>query len=1065
MGKIRGTHSSPGIYSQFTDLTYAAKTLGVTTLGLVGETLKGPSFEPIMIKDYTQFQEYFGGCSAELFKDSLYPKYELPYIAKSYLSKSDKLYVCRVLGLSGYNAGPAFVITAESNNGGDKYVVAILRSRGSYSKYVNLGDECNPINKYDQLVFDCDKIELERYTNVSVVVKCDGIDVNPKEEPEFNINALNNGQFTIVAKKYVGEGHDLDEGDGYATVGRYPVSLNAGAKDYIYNVLGSKASVGEAAVFVEELYDLKLKELIEGGDVNVISPEVTKMNELVISAVADPVLDFVKIPMESLTKSNLGQTYICAEPGDSTSGETYNGYTYYKVNELGAIIPDALYDMEVGHIYKVAAKVDFESGKKSYVYVPLTKKVDDVLVEVEVGEIVPGPLYNTVQAVEVLNYDAFVAKQVTTDSGSTSGSTSGYTSGYTEEVSLVALADLSNYHEQYRCASTPWVVSELKGDAKDLQVKKLFRFHTISDGNESSTQVKVSIANVRPDDGTFDVYVRDFHDSDSNPTILESYKNLTMVPGDSKYIGLQIGTLDGAYELKSKYIIAEIIETDMTKTCVPAGFLGYPVREYGKYAEGVDLVAPTFTYNRYYNEDIKEKRQYFGLSDITGIDIDMLGYKGKNAYTEEYTHGYTHAFHLDSTLNPTILGSLVGVKVTVDGDPSTADIVWDAVSPNNVTDRGLPPIIGSEQDMEGTIYEDGKLRKFTVCFYGGFDGWDVYRNSRTNTDEFKANKYKGTIVNGYGQTFSKIQNGIQLALTGNCITSDYYAYLAGVNQFEIPERYLINLFATPGIDYVNHVSLTNDILDMLEEKRQDTFYVVTTPDKPWGSSDAIEDMYSSSDAAENLEDTSVDTYIASTYYPWIQVFDEESNKYIFLPPTKDVLRNMADVDNKSYPWYAPAGIERGDVVAKKMRFFAKLEDEDNVYDGRINPLKTFSKEGIKVWGNKTMYTGDTPMNRINVVRLMLYMKRLIIESTRGLIFAPNDTTLAKQFDSIVRPILNQIRTDRGITDFKLQVSQTPEQMDAHELSAVIYVKPTPTLEYIEINFVVTPQGVSFDDLQ
>jgi phage tail sheath protein FI len=174
---------------------------------------------------------------------------------------------------------------------------------------------------------------------------------------------------------------------------------------------------------------------------------------------------------------------------------------------------------------------------------------------------------------------------------------------------------------------------------------------------------------------------------------------------------------------------------------------------------------------------------------------------------------------------------------------------------------------------------------------------------------------------------------------------------------------------------------------------------------------------------------------------------------------------MADVDNKSYPWYAPAGIERGAVDATRMSFFAKLEDEDTVYDARINPLKTFSKEGIKVWGNKTMYTGDTPMNRINVVRLMLYMKRLIIESTRGLIFEPNDTTLAKQFDSIVRPILNQIRNDRGITDFRLQVSQTPEQMDAHELSAVIYVKPTPTLEYIEINFVVTPQGVSFDDIQ
>jgi phage tail sheath protein FI len=111
-----------------------------------------------------------------------------------------------------------------------------------------------------------------------------------------------------------------------------------------------------------------------------------------------------------------------------------------------------------------------------------------------------------------------------------------------------------------------------------------------------------------------------------------------------------------------------------------------------------------------------------------------------------------------------------------------------------------------------------------------------------------------------------------------------------------------------------------------------------------------------------------------------------------------------------------------------------------------------------------MYTGDTPMNRVNVVRLMLYMRKLIIESTRGLIFEPNDTTLKAEFESIVNPILAQIKKDRGITDFRLNVSQTPEQMDAHELSATLYVKPTPTLEYIEINFVVTPQGVSFDSL-
>ena len=1034
MGKIRGTHTSPGIYTQFTDLSYAAKTLGITTLGVAGETLKGPAFEPILIQNYNEYYSYFGGKSAEKFKDSQYPKYQLPYIAESYLKASDRLYVCRVLGLSGYNAGPAFVIKAEkeTDDDGKEYVVAVLRSRGSYIKYANVGDTCNPISKYDTLVFDCDEVKLEKYTNVSVVVNCDGVN-SSGDTGNFEINAINYGQFTIVAYKY-------DEKGEKKEVGRYPVSLNPGTKDYIYNVLGSKPTEGSAPLFVEELYDVMLSDLIESDKVDIISPDVTKINEVSIAPVCDPVMDFVSIPQDSLTRKNLGQTFICAVEGEemvtTETGVTGNGFVYKDVDKNGQINSvDGNQQMEVGCIYKVDTYTDPKTGSKKYVYVPvLDEEAEQVKVDIiESGE---KGVPDTAHAVQVLNYDAFVVKN--------------------EEGELSVLSDMSDYHDQFRCASTPWIVSELKGDGKNLQVKKLFRFHTISDGTESNTEVKVSITNIRPDEGRFDVQIRDFNDSDGNITLLESYKNLSLVPGDSKYIGLQIGTLDGSYESKSKYVMVEVIEDDMTRNCVPCGFLGYPVRDYG------ELVAPTFKYNTIYDEDIKAKRQYFGLSDISGIDVDMLLYKGKNAYTDEYRHGYTNPFHLDSTLHDDVRKGLVGVNITIDGDLSTSGITWDAVSPNNVTSEGKTPIIGSEQEMAGTIYEDKNTRKFTVCFYGGFDGWDIYRNSRTNTDEFKASKYKGKITNGYGATFSKIQDGTYLSLEGNCITSDYYAYLAAYNQFEIPEKYIINLFATPGIDYVNHTSLVEEVLDLVEEKRQDTLYVVDTPDKPWGASDAIDEMYSSSDAAENLEDTGIDTYYAATYYPWVKYFDKDNNIFINLPPTKDVLRNMADVDNKKFPWFAPAGMERGNVDCTKMHFFAKLEDEDNVYGGRINPLKTFSQDGVKIWGNKTMYTNDTPMNRVNTVRLMLYMRKLIIESTRSLLFEPNDTTLKREFENIVNPILTQIKNDRGITDFKLDVEQTPEMMDEHELQCKLWVKPTPTLEYIEINFMVTPQGVDFE---
>ena len=135
----RGIHVSPGIYSREIDINYAIRSLGITTLGVVGETLKGPAFQPMDIANWREYQDVFGGTSTEKFKGSQYPKYELPYIAKSFLSESEQLKVVRVLGLSGYNAGPAWIVTANGQ------AVVLLRSRGTYKPYeTGATDVCEP---------------------------------------------------------------------------------------------------------------------------------------------------------------------------------------------------------------------------------------------------------------------------------------------------------------------------------------------------------------------------------------------------------------------------------------------------------------------------------------------------------------------------------------------------------------------------------------------------------------------------------------------------------------------------------------------------------------------------------------------------------------------------------------------------------------------------------------------------------------------------------------------------------------------------------------------------------
>ena len=120
---------------------------------------------------------------------------------------------------------------------------------------------------------------------------------------------------------------------------------------------------------------------------------------------------------------------------------------------------------------------------------------------------------------------------------------------------------MNDYKSAYRYASTPWIVSNLKGDIERAEVNRLFRFHTITDGDNANNEIKVSIENIKPDDGTFDVVIRDINDVDGSIVALEKFTRCSMVPGDSNYIGYKIGTFDGTYEAKSKYVTVEINET------------------------------------------------------------------------------------------------------------------------------------------------------------------------------------------------------------------------------------------------------------------------------------------------------------------------------------------------------------------------------------------------------------------------------------------------------------------------------------------------------------------------
>lgn len=965
----RGGHVSPGVYTEVRDVTYSTRSLGITTLGLAGETLKGPAFQPISIASWTDFTDYFGGTSPIKFKGTNYPKYELPYVAKAYLEESKQLQVVRVLGLSGYWAGAAWVISAD-----DKLPAVILRSKKTYSGDTTQQGICVESSEFPEDIVT--NIDILPYSGNVYGANCEITGSGYTQDPKAVAGYDCNNNINVDLGKFALEITYCDAtvtGDSANKV-VYNVSMNPSDPDYIYKMFSEDPLVGSAPVYIEAAYDMALyKELY----------------------------DTIYAKMTANTET--------ARTADVETGYVEEYELPYKIHGLGPIPKGC--------------------GKES---------------------------------------------GTTGDTGTTSGETSGETrvpcDYFLESETTDREFRYWNYISTYRCAVTPWLVSEVKAaSTQTIDLKKLFKVYTISDGNAANYQVKISIQRIRPVEGLFDVVVRDFYDSDMSQVVLEKFTNCSMVEGESNFVGLKIGTIDGSYPNKSKYVAIELSGEEGIDDCVPCGFLGYPVPKYGT------VCGLTMNYNTVYDNTVKAKRQYFGLNDEV-LDYDILNYKGVDAYADGVGDAepeiLTNGFHLDSiiTASQDVPTGETAPVVQVDGQSGFTFTTVDPIQMNKY--NRIPRILPTAY-LEDCLYKDINLRKFTVYPYGGFDGWDINRDHRTNTNNYRGNKYtlkkegsgyyEKEIFRPIGGDFElELDPMVSLKLPNIAITTDYYAYLAGYMQFANPEDVDINLFATPGINWYDQSLLSEDALDIIEDSEDgrggDALYIMAAPQY-----DKDMTAYGPDDVASFIEDTEIDSPYACTYYPWVKYYDGDSKRYIDLPPTKDVVRDMAATDNVSFPWFSPAGLTRGEVDCARAYFKTTLLDEDTLYENMINPIKTFAVDGVKVWGNKTLYHQETPRNRINVSRLMIRVKKLVSQAARNLIFEQYDATLEKQFRSIVEPILQDVKANRGIYDYRVVTESTEETRDQHILPAKILIKPTPALEYISISFVVYPEQVSFND--
>jgi len=996
--------------------------LDISLLGLVGETVKGPAFQPIFITNYTDskgndftatdvFLSVFGDNNNNELYENNNLRYELSYIARRYLESSNQLFVTRVLGLSGYNAGKAWAITLKANVD---------------ESTLTTGSTVNEPSLFT-LVYDSDN-KLQSFSS-------DNSDVQ---------SLISNGSFdgSIETKNFV------------RILGTILLNnLNSTIKSI--NVLTSEDLIIKTGVTLSTVTMVDREYDISTGTTGVFSGYVSTISAKIYDDVEDTVVAILR------SKGAYADEILNFEISGGTSTIGFNSNLISPLNTIDDDISIT------GKTNGVLSNItDYNSSAfdiMDIVNVFGNNPKGENKTPIFVSEFYPNTLNSLIKEGKVKNI----------------------------KYSLVEYGDkFSNYKQRYKKPESPWIVSQIFGS----NIFRLFRCLSLTDGESGNNQIKITITNIDLKEFTFDLVVRDINNSDDSFQFIENHVGCSMNPSSANFIGKMIGTLNGDYPQQSSFITIELSDDYDFNNSVPAGFLGYPIKDYTDTVSGV-AKNPFIKYKTQYKtnnknvltDDDKDKVSlgFCKYSDvlygdkIETLDLDMFKHIGATyQYDEVYWTGLTNGFHLDVNAN----------SATVDN--------FKFYKGNN---EYYVPVIKFDTGVEAFDSEDvitltstnnyynKKDRKFTFVLYGGYDGWDIYRDERTFGDVYQYGKNLGDLGYNYGNFNKYSSNNSKYA-----ITSDYYAFLDGIATYRNPDETPINLFATPGIDLFKNTNLVEYTIDLIEDKRPDFLYLPTLPDTDNGNDRLLVD-----DVIDTINNE-FDTTYAAVYWPWIRgVYDTN----IFMPPTGEVVRLMAEAGYLfrvvSGTQYGDLGlsnetievrdIDRGDKITvvnngiiyntnNVLTNFLTKEEMNLLYANRINPIYTIptgNDKGVYLWGNKTLQNIYTERNimpqslgteelymsksrsRISIRRLLLYLRTLVINKLKKDLFDSNDNKTKSKVQIDLDDLLKDLKNKGAIDSYTIELDELTKTMDSYTLSGKIYIKPFGSLEYIEFLFDVT----------
>jgi hypothetical protein len=1020
---------SPGVFTRENDLTFLPQGIGQIGAAIVGPTDKGPAFVPTVVNSFSEFERRFGGLSPETF---------VPQTVREYLRNAGAVTVCRVLA-GGGSTYPVtgtvqrmFAIAANQTKStckigcddGDENITSdeegsfftITDGNGTAKEFliVDTNNQTSNSTAGDILSTgdDTGASTLASARNGAIAVPADitgGDPTNAADVLTQLANAINHangfggtdGKGTITASAVSGTGH-----------GEQTITLTSNIGGVVPPAVTDSNADGEFKVN-------------GAGDSEAWSDVSTAVN-------ARYVLMGLVLPSKSTGAPDLGTTAMPISIAATASfGLELNGAQGITAHTGDKTISCSLDVTRKDYIEKKLGKNPYNSktGVVSFTGVPgyLHASFKNLHTQMSTP-LTTTSLSSSFQVNDYANPEHF--------------SSFGYTglnaasevtcSMQTAEIKFTG-GPLMAQEEKYSMASTPFITSQFVDD--DKNVKDLFRFHTIAHGTSCNTDYKISITGLKePGDidgeeqySKFTVSVRKYNDKDDSAKIIEEYKGVDLDPHSVNFISRRIGdrypqyndTLDkvellGNYPNVSNIIRVEVADgisdKNFSPKYSPKGFQPlYNLVDTASFDVNIGNIAfPSCSYE---------------AQQVVGSNYSVRGHLGWK-------------FNEKATDNENWLKPIAdGAKQNVAGKFNVEDCFGHASS--SLWSGSLSASI----DETGTNGPTSTQLKFSIPFQGGFDGIPTYTPKFTGAEStLDEVKYTGG-SNLYGFDLSGTNK------------AGYKGYKKALDILSNQDEYDINMLALPGVLKQLHSSVTDKATTVVEE-RGDCFYVMDLGRSDLSVNDAVSQV------------SGLDTNYAAVYYPWVKVLDSSVNRPILVPPSVIVPGAIAASDNIAAEWFAPAGLNRGilgNVLEAKIRL--NQAERDKLYDNKINPIATFPQTGVCIWGQKTLQERPTALDRINVRRLLIALKKFIASSSRYLVFEQNTLDTRARFLQIVNPYLESVQSRQGLYSFRVVMDEsnnTPDVIDRNQLVGAIYLQPTRTAEFIVLDFNVMPTGASFD---